>query len=203
MSELAVGIAGLGTIGRELAQRLTRDVPGVTVVAVSARDEARARASLAELEIDADVVNFEELARRSDIVIECAPARILRAIAEPTLRAGKELVTLSAGALLTAPDLIELAGGVWRADNRPFRRAARARRGRCRGRGPHRLGADDDTQAATRASSAHLLSKKPASTSRRSASRRRSSRGSAPRGGGGVPRKRQRSRRARTGGHRP
>ena len=109
MSELAVGIAGLGTIGRELAQRLTRDVPGVTVVAVSARDEARARASLAELEIDADVVNFEELARRSDIVIECAPARILRAIAEPTLRAGKELVTLSAGALLTAPDLIELA----------------------------------------------------------------------------------------------
>ena len=108
MGEISVGIAGLGTIGRELARRLA-SVDGITVVAVAARDAARARSGLKELGLDADVVDFEELARRSDIVVECAHAHLLRAIAEPTLRAGKELVTLSAGALLSAPDLIELA----------------------------------------------------------------------------------------------
>ncbi|MGI9658517.1 MAG: aspartate dehydrogenase [Gaiellaceae bacterium] len=109
MSELLAGIAGLGTIGKELATRLSRDVAGVTVGAVAARDENDARTTLAQLGIDADVVDFEELARRSDVVIECAPARLLTAIAEPVLRAGKELITLSAGALLTSPELIELA----------------------------------------------------------------------------------------------
>ena len=108
MGEISVGIAGLGTIGRELARRLA-SVDGITVVAVAARDAARARSGLKELGLDADVVDFEELARRSDIVVECAHAHLLRAIAEATLRAGKELVTLSAGALLSAPDLIELA----------------------------------------------------------------------------------------------
>ena len=109
MSKLVVGIAGLGTIGRDLAGRLTRDVPGITVAAVAARDQARARATLADMGIDAKVVDFDGLARLSEVVVECAPARLLTAIAEPVLRAGKELITLSAGALLTTPELIELA----------------------------------------------------------------------------------------------
>lgn len=109
MRTLRVGIAGLGTIGKELALRLSRDVEGIDVVAVAARDRDRARATLAEIGVRAEVVDFEQLASRSDVVVECAPSRLLPAIAEPVLRAGKELVTLSAGALLSAPELIELA----------------------------------------------------------------------------------------------
>jgi aspartate dehydrogenase len=56
-----------------------------------------------------DCVDFEALAERSDWVIECAPSKLLRAIAEPALKRGRRLVVLSAGALLDAPDLIELA----------------------------------------------------------------------------------------------
>lgn len=108
MTELRVGIAGLGTIGKELARRLS-DVDGISVVAVSSRDSERARESLAELDLEAAVVDFAELADRADIVVECAPASLLPAIAEPVLRAGKELVPLSAGALLGAPELIDLA----------------------------------------------------------------------------------------------
>ncbi len=109
MTKLAVGIAGLGTVGKELARRLTHDVAGVSVVAVAARDADRARASLAEISVQADVVDFGRLAADSDIVVECAPAHLLSQIAEPVLRAGKELITLSAGALLTSPELVELA----------------------------------------------------------------------------------------------
>ena len=109
MSELTVGIAGLGTIGKELAQRLTQDVEGVSVIAASARDQGQARSWLADAALSADVVDFDELALRCDIVIECAPAHLLSAIATPVLSCGKELITLSAGALLSSPELIELA----------------------------------------------------------------------------------------------
>ena len=45
----------------------------------------------------------------ADLVVECAPAELLPAIAEPFLRAGKEVIVLSAGALLEQPHLVELA----------------------------------------------------------------------------------------------
>jgi aspartate dehydrogenase len=56
-----------------------------------------------------DCVDFEALAERCDWVVECAPSELLRAIGEPALRRGRRLVVLSAGALLDAPELIDLA----------------------------------------------------------------------------------------------
>jgi aspartate dehydrogenase len=41
--------------------------------------------------------------------VECAPARLLVAIAEPVLREGKKLVVLSVGALLSNPQLVQIA----------------------------------------------------------------------------------------------
>jgi aspartate dehydrogenase len=55
------------------------------------------------------VVGIEELEPLGDIVVECAPALLLRAIAQPFLRKGKTVVILSAGALLTNMDLVEIA----------------------------------------------------------------------------------------------
>lgn len=105
---LRVAIAGFGTIGREIARRLA-DVPGIEVVAVAANDGERARANVAALGLSAAVVPLERLADDADLVVECAPARLLPAIAEPVLRQGKELVTLSVGALFRHPELLELA----------------------------------------------------------------------------------------------
>lgn len=56
-----------------------------------------------------DCVDFQALAERCDWVVECAPASLLRAIGEPALRRGRRLVVMSSGALLDAPDLIDLA----------------------------------------------------------------------------------------------
>src|SRR5207253_10508537 len=41
--------------------------------------------------------------------VECAPATVLREIAEPALAQGRTLITLSCGALLDNFDLVELA----------------------------------------------------------------------------------------------
>ncbi len=45
----------------------------------------------------------------ADLVVECAPAAILDQICRPMLSAGKQVMVLSASALLPRPDLIELA----------------------------------------------------------------------------------------------
>jgi len=55
------------------------------------------------------VLPIEALCDVADIVIECAPAKLLRTIVVPFVSSGKIAVALSAGALLENEDLIELA----------------------------------------------------------------------------------------------
>jgi aspartate dehydrogenase len=109
LRESRVALAGFGAIGRDIARRLAAGVPSVRLSAVSARDRARAAAALRDLGIDVPVVALEELEPLADVVVECAPAALLPAIAEPVLRAGKEVVVLSAGAVLDHPELSVLA----------------------------------------------------------------------------------------------
>jgi len=104
-----VAVAGLGAIGRSLVSRLAAGVPGIELVAVAARDRPKAEATLRELGVDVPVTLVDELEPLADLVIECAPGYLLPRIAEPMLRAGKEVVVLSAGALLEHLHLLDLA----------------------------------------------------------------------------------------------
>jgi aspartate dehydrogenase len=104
-----VAVAGLGAVGRVLVTRLAEGVPGIELSAVSARDPVRAEQTLHELGVDVPVRSVDELEPLADLVVECAPAQLLPAIAEPFLRVGKEVVVLSAGALLEYEHLVELA----------------------------------------------------------------------------------------------
>ena len=105
-----VGIGGLGTVGFEVARRIDGGgIDGLALAAVSARDHARARERMAGFRTPVDVVVASELAGRADIVVECAPAAVFREIAEPVVRAGKILVSISVGALLDHTDLVETA----------------------------------------------------------------------------------------------
>lgn len=106
---LRVAIAGLGAIGWPVARRLDEGMKGLELTAVSARDLVAARAKVAGLRRSVPVVVLAELAQHADIVIECVPAAVFRAVAEPTLRAGRILVPLSVGALLDHLDLVEIA----------------------------------------------------------------------------------------------
>ena len=104
--DLRVAIAGFGAIGRAVGARLVAGLPGLTLTAVGARNHAAARAMLPPGVLVTDV---GALAEHADIIVECAPASLLPAIAEPALRAGRSVVVLSCGALLERPDLVELA----------------------------------------------------------------------------------------------
>jgi len=104
-----VAIAGFGAIGKVVAEHLDRGIDGLSLAAVSARDAARATAAMAGFTRPVPVLPLARLWEEADIVVECAPAALLRDIAEPALAAGRTLVVLSCGALLDNFDLVELA----------------------------------------------------------------------------------------------
>ena len=106
---MKIGIAGFGTIGANVAQALDGGREGLTLEAVTGRDETKTRAAVAGLKRPVDVVTPQELARRCDIVVECTPAAAFVSIAVPVLEAGRTLVTVSAAAILQHPEVIELA----------------------------------------------------------------------------------------------
>ena len=104
-----VAIAGFGAIGQVVARALDRGIEGMALAAVSARDVARAERAMAGFVHPVPVVPLARLWEAADIIVECAPAALLRDIAEPALAAGRTLVVLSCGALLDNFDLVELA----------------------------------------------------------------------------------------------
>jgi aspartate dehydrogenase len=104
-----VAIAGLGAIGRVLARKLTDGIPGLVLACAAARDHAKARAWLEAERISCPLVEPEAFPAYADLAVECAPASVLEQICRPMLEAGKQVVVLSAGALLPRPDLVELA----------------------------------------------------------------------------------------------
>lgn len=108
-TELRVAIGGLGTVGTVVAQRLDAGIPGLTLVAVSARDRARAARRVAALRRPVPVLALPELADAADVVIECAPASVFAEIAEPATEAGRIFMPISVGALLSHWHIVELA----------------------------------------------------------------------------------------------
>jgi aspartate dehydrogenase len=107
--KLRVAIAGLGPIGRTTAEALDRGIDGLALAAVSAQNPEKHGNWLGRLKSQPAVLPIEGLSEVADIVIECAPARLVRSIVAPFVTKGKTAIVLSAGALLENEDLIELA----------------------------------------------------------------------------------------------
>lgn len=107
---MKVGLAGFGNVGRDLAKRLSAGaIPEMQLVAVSARDLAKARAAAQEISTTPPVVPLNELPALCDVVVECATADSFAEIARLVLGAGKALICVSAGGVPSCPDLVELA----------------------------------------------------------------------------------------------
>jgi aspartate dehydrogenase len=104
-----VAIAGLGPIGSRVAKALDRGIEGLELAAVSAENVDKHREWLEKLDQMPAALPIEALADAADIVVECAPSRLVRSIVAPVVSRGKTAVVLSVGALLENEDLIGLA----------------------------------------------------------------------------------------------
>jgi aspartate dehydrogenase len=106
---LKIGIAGLGAVGLEVARRIEAGIPGLVLAAVAARDADKARRNLPRL---GDVIQFaaaDALAQSCDVVVECLPPALFRAVAASAIAAGRIFMPLSVGQLLENWDLVAQA----------------------------------------------------------------------------------------------
>jgi aspartate dehydrogenase len=108
-SEARVAVAGLGAIGAAVVRELDRGIEGLALAAVSAQNIEKHRAWLDALKNVPEALPIEKLADAADIVVECAPSRLVRSIVAPVVARGKTAIVLSVGALLENEDLIDLA----------------------------------------------------------------------------------------------
>jgi len=108
-SELRVAVAGLGPIGKRVVEALDRGMNGLVLTAVSVQSPEKHQGWLNALKTPPRILPIEALSDVADMVVECAPSRLVRSIVAPFVGSGKTAVVLSAGALLENDDLIELA----------------------------------------------------------------------------------------------
>lgn len=108
-TNLRVAVVGLGPIGARVVEALDRGIDGLILAAVSVQNPEKHRNFLAKLTKPPAVLPIEDLSHVADIVIECAPSKLVRSVVAPFVSKGKTAIVLSAGALLDHDDLIALA----------------------------------------------------------------------------------------------
>jgi aspartate dehydrogenase len=108
-ADVRVAVVGLGAIGIRVVEALDQGIDGLVLAAVSVQNPLKHQARLAGLKKPPAILPIEVLSDVADLVIECAPSKLLRSIVAPFVKSGKTAVVLSVGALLEHDDLIELA----------------------------------------------------------------------------------------------
>lgn len=107
--ELRVGIVGMGTIGRAIAQALDTEDMGVRLVAAQSRNVEKLCRFVSTLKHPPRICELMELIAASDLVIEAATQAALATIAPLIFAAGKDLMVLSVGGLLDYPEWAHMA----------------------------------------------------------------------------------------------
>jgi aspartate dehydrogenase len=108
---MKLAIAGLGAIGLPVARHVDAGhVPGLTLVAVSVRDEAKARKAISGFRQPPQLIGLAALAEVADVIVECLPSKHFLEVAEPAIARGRIFMPLSVGALIDHMQLVELAG---------------------------------------------------------------------------------------------
>ena len=83
--KMRVAVAGLGAIGTKVVKALDQGIEGLALAAVSVRNAEKHRAWLSELTTVPAVLPIEALADAADIVVECAPSKLVRSIVAPVV----------------------------------------------------------------------------------------------------------------------
>jgi aspartate dehydrogenase len=107
---LGVGIAGFGSIGRLVGQRLDAGIDHLRLTAVSARDLAKAKAHVSGYRNPVAVVPLAKVAEDAEVVVECASPEAFLDAMGPALDRGRTIVTVSAAALIEHPSVLVRAG---------------------------------------------------------------------------------------------
>src|SRR5271154_5953760 len=88
-ADLRVAVAGLGPIGMRVVEELDRGIDGLRLTAVAGQNPAKHTDRRGKGANPPATRPVEELADAADIVVECAPSKLVRAIVAPSVTSGK------------------------------------------------------------------------------------------------------------------
>jgi aspartate dehydrogenase len=107
MALKSIGIVGCGTIGQTLLKAVESGKLPVGIAGVTSRTERSAREFLLTFKNPPPYLALGELIAASDLIIEAAGDSVVRSLAEEVFAAGKDLMVISAGALLDYPEIMQ------------------------------------------------------------------------------------------------
>jgi aspartate dehydrogenase len=97
---IKIGVAGCGALGSIVASALQNGIDGYDFVGIS---------DLNAPDFGVPNMSFTELAEACDLVVECLPPSIVPTLAQEVLSKDKDLMMLSACALLLSPEIGDMA----------------------------------------------------------------------------------------------
>jgi aspartate dehydrogenase len=103
----SIGIVGCGAIGKALVRAVEGGKLPVRIAGVTSRTEQSARKFLAGFSPAPSFLPLGEVIDRADLIVEAAGGAAVPSLAEAVFAAGKDLMVISAGALLDHPKVIE------------------------------------------------------------------------------------------------
>jgi aspartate dehydrogenase len=103
----SIGIVGCGAIGRALLEAVESGKLSVRVAGVTSRTETNARGFLSTFAHPPPYRSLADLIAAADLIIEAAGGAAVPGLAREVFAAGKDLLVISAGALLDHPEIIE------------------------------------------------------------------------------------------------
>lgn len=107
MKSKSVGIVGCGAIGRGLVKAVESGKLSVRIAGVASRTEKTARDFLSTFRNPPPYLSLRELIAAADLIVEAAGGAVVPGLAEEVFAAGKDLMVISAGALLDHPEIME------------------------------------------------------------------------------------------------
>lgn len=103
-------LCGFGNVGGQIASLLQDDTSGeLELVAIAARDKAKAAEKARALGLDVPVIDAADAPRHADVVVEAATYDSFRSVVEPAIEAGCHIVAVSVGALAQNLDMVDRA----------------------------------------------------------------------------------------------
>jgi aspartate dehydrogenase len=106
---MRLGVVGLGVIGQALVRAADEGRVPASVTAVTTRTPAKAEAFLRGLRSRPPMTDLPGVVEASEVVVEASGGPTVEAICRAALPRGRDVLVLSAGALLEREDLVDLA----------------------------------------------------------------------------------------------
>ena len=107
MALKSIGIVGCGAIGRALLTAVENGKLSVLIAGVTSRTEKSARDLLSTFRSPPPYLSLQELIAASDLIVEAAGGAVVPRLAEEVFAGGKDLMVISAGALLDHPEIMQ------------------------------------------------------------------------------------------------